>query len=84
MTLARLTDSLVLPPVGTEISIYKTNGKVKKVILKDGKVVETALGDLHDSTYIVYEETLWEGKTELYNITAKDFLDITWEANNSD
>ena len=84
MTLDRLTDSLELPPVGTKISIYKTDGAVKTAILKDGKVVETAFGGLHDSTYIVYAETREEGDPKLYNMTAVDFLDITWEANNSD
>lgn len=84
MALDRLTDTLELPPVGTEISIYETNGAVKTAILKDGKVVEAAFGGLHDSTYIVYEETRGEGNPKLCNMTAEDFRDITWEASNSD
>lgn len=84
MTLDRLTDSLELPPVGTKISIYKTDGTVKTAILKDGKVVEAAFGGLHDSTYIVYEETREEGNPKLYNMTAEKFLDITWETISND
>ena len=84
MMLDRLTDSLELPPVGTKISIYKKNGAVKTAILKDGKVVEAAFGGLHDSTYVVYEETLGLVNPELHNITPEDFRDITWQASNSD
>lgn len=84
MALNRLTDSLELPPVGTKINIYKRDGKVIKAILKDGKVVESAFGDLHDSTYVVYEETLGLVNPDLHNITPEDFRDITWQANNND
>ena len=37
MTLDRLTDSLELPPGGTKISIYKTDGTVKTAILMTAK-----------------------------------------------
>ena len=81
MALVRLTDSLELPAVGTAIGIYKKDGSVKNAIFRDGKVVESAFGGLHDDTYIVYEDNPAESDSKLRNITVKDFLDITWEPN---
>ena len=81
MALVRLTDSMKLPAVGTEIGIYQKDGSVKNAVFRDGKVVEAAFGGLHDDTYIVYGDNPAERDTKLRNITAKDFLDVTWEPN---